>query len=436
MAKTNPRKSSTKKTPVKTSKRKLGNKLCQKCYLENPSNVRKCRNCGNTKFAPNFIKKIEKVFGNTYAQVTLPQEGEDQRITLYKWWPGGKSSFNINTIEQWEKIVETIQNKLVPFLGWESAKEVISEITEKGQNVSESKIDSLVKDYPDIIRKVFKKIDVDKWEESSYSEIVEILKEISELLAKTDSSFRKAFSDVVLHLPKENKRAIEDLAELLKKWSLKQITSVTNQVIERIQTLELFKDRILDDKTYEIRGDDSIHRILERAMWIIDERYWLLHSNETLRKIVGDEIVKSNKGNEKKRPDFVCGSIGDKIIIVELKRPSHSLDIEDMNQLENYLSIIEKKYSKSSFECYLIGKTISDELERKKKYRSSQFKVRTFADLIDDTEKRYKEYLESLDGGPKIAAVKSRRISSKKATGIRGKVKSKKKTQTPAPKKK
>lgn len=187
------------------------------------------------------------------------------------------------------------------------------------------------------------------------------------------------------------------MSELLKTWSLKQITSISNQVIERVRTLELFKDRVLDDRTYEIRGDDSIHRILERAMWIIDERYWLLHSNVTLRKIVGDEVVKANKGNEKKRPDFVCGSVGEKLIIVELKRPSHPLEIDDLNQLENYLSIIEQKHSGKTFECYLIGKTISAELERKKKYRGSQFKVRTFSDLIDDTEKRYKEYLQALD---------------------------------------
>lgn len=185
------------------------------------------------------------------------------------------------------------------------------------------------------------------------------------------------------------------MAELLKTWSLKQITSISNQVIERIRTLELFKDRVLDDKTYEIRGD-SIHRILERAMWIIDERYWLLHSNETLRKIVGNDVVKANKGNEKKRPDFVCGTVGNKLIIVELKRPLHPLTIDDINQLENYLSIIEQKFSAKSFECYLIGKTISPDLKNKMKYRGNQFRVRTFTDIIDDTEKRYKEFLKAM----------------------------------------
>lgn len=372
-------------------------KLCQKCHAENIVSASVCSACGNKKFAPEFIKKIEKVIGNTFAQVTLPKESKEKRITLYKWWPGGKASFNINNQEQWGKIVEIIQTRLIPYLGWQTKEELVAEITTISSKATNEQIEKLTKGYPDLIRKVLQKIDVTQWEESSYNDIADILKEISELLSKTDVGFRQAFSDVIMHLPKQGKRAIEDLSELLKTWSLKQITSISTQVIERIQTLELFKDRILDDKTYEIRGDDSIHRILERAMWIIDERYWLMHSNETLRKIVGNEIVKANKGNEKKRPDFVCGSVGDKLIIVELKRPSHALKIEDLNQLENYLSIIEQKHSGKSFECYLIGRTVSDELERKKKYRASHFKIKTFADLIDDTEKRYKEYLDSLN---------------------------------------
>lgn len=384
------RKIPPKKTALKSFK------ICQKCFSENDLKVRKCKNCRHTKFAPEFIKKIEKVIGNTYAQITIPKGSEDERITLYKWWPGGRTSFNINNQEQWEKIVDVIHTKLLPRLGWQAKAEIVKDIVAKGNRVSDKEIKKLTKGHPELIRKVLKEIDVTKWEESDYSDIRDILNEISELLAKTDAGFRQAFSEVVQHLPKQEKRAVEDLADLLKSWSLKQITSISSQVIERVRTLDLFKDRVLDNRTYEIRGNDSIHRILENAMWIIDERYWLLHSNETLRKIVGDEIVKKNKGNEKKRPDFVCGSVGEKLIIVELKRPSHSLEIEDLNQLENYLSIIEQKHSGRTFECYLIGKSISPELERKKKYRGSQFKVRTFSDLIDDTEKRYKDYLKTL----------------------------------------
>lgn len=124
-------------------------------------------------------------------------------------------------------------------------------------------------------------------------------------------------------LPKQKQRALEDLDLLLQGWSLHVITNVAQQVRSRIETIELFEKQVNDDRTYEITGDNSIHRILERAMWLVDERYWLLHSNRTLLTQIGKEMQKRDKKRYgKKRPDFVCGSYGQKLIILELKRPS------------------------------------------------------------------------------------------------------------------
>lgn len=70
----------------------------------------------------------------------------------------------------------------------------------------------------------------------------------------------------------------------------------------------------------------------------------------------------------------------------------------EMNQLENYLSIIEDHSGDSTktFEAYLVGKSISKDLSAKKKYRSTQFKIRTYTDLIDDVKHRYSEFYKTL----------------------------------------
>lgn len=256
----------------------------------------------------------------------------------------------------------------------------------------------LTKSYPDLVKKILKEVDLNEIEDSNYTEYADIINELSEIVAKTDTGFRQAFRNVVKKLPKQKKRAVEDLSELLETWTLKQITAVSTQVVERLQTLELFKEQVLDDRTYEIKGDKSIHRILERAMWIVDERYWLMHSNRTLRKIVEKTLSKKAKEFKDKRPDFVCGTVGAKLIIIELKRPSHELKKADLDQLENYLAIIdEHSTSHKSFEAYLIGQKISDDLKKRMKYRGSQFKLLTFSDLINDTEKRYKDYIKAME---------------------------------------
>lgn len=379
-------------------------KVCNKCGAENPLKAVTCSKpeCNSEKFAPEYIRKLEPITRNTFVQATLPADKKEERITLYKWWPGGKSSFNINTIEQWEKIRNAIEDKILPHLNWETKEKILSEIKEveksKDSVKEEEYLYKLTKSYPDLVKKILKEVDLNEIDDSNYTEYADIINELSEIVAKTDTGFRQAFRNVVKKLPKQKKKAIEDLSELLETWTLKQITAVSTQVVERLQTLELFKEQVLDDRTFEIKGDKSIHRILERAMWIVDERYWLMHSNRTLRKIVEKKLSEKAEEFKDKRPDFVCGTVGTKLIIIELKRPSHELKKADLDQLENYLTIIdEHSTSHKSFEAYLIGQKISDDLKKRMKYRGSQFKIMTFSDLIDDTEKRYREFIEAME---------------------------------------
>jgi len=182
---------------------------------------------------------------------------------------------------------------------------------------------------------------------------------------------------------------IKKTSELLSDINLHDLNTFAEIVKTRIEKLDFFKKIAKNPKTYEIRGKNSIHRFLENNMWILDERYWLMHSNQQLRTIVGEKIEK----DEKKRPDFVCGQVGSKLIIIELKRPSHELKVADIDQLEKYMKIIEQHFTDyKDYEGYLVGHKISDDLMKTIKYRSPKFKVRTYTDFISDAEKRYSEY--------------------------------------------
>lgn len=164
--------------------------------------------------------------------------------------------------------------------------------------------------------------------------------------------------------------------------------------------LKLFKERVLDERTHEIRGDGSIHRLLEQAMWIVDEHYWLMFSDNQLRSIVTKQLLKEDRNHELERPDFVCGAVDKKLIIIEIKRPSHTLTVKDLNQLERYVVLCEQYHTDhSGFDAILVGQKKSDDLERTLKVRGNRLKVKTYTDLIGDTERRYKSYLDALAAG-------------------------------------
>lgn len=377
-------------------------KVCNRCGGENGVTARKCVGCGSSKFAPPWVVAKRPINRQVGVEITIPNPEfgkAEKRITLSKWWPGGRASFHVPHVAQWQAIQSIINNELGPLLGWKTRKEVIAELADQKKSASSLKIsiNSLIKKQPEFIKDIVGAIDAKKLGKADFERLLEIFGSLADAMSNANTGFREAFLGVVKKLPAQKQRALEDLSLLLEGWSLQQVTSVAQEVRSRIQTIDLFKRQIRDPRTYEINGDNSIHRILERAMWLIDERYWLLLSNATLRTFIGDELSKRDRARySKKRPDFACGSVGEKLIIIELKRPAHTLEIEDVNQLETYLTVAEEYKTFRSCEAYLIGNKKGVELGRRMKHRSSSFQVLTYTDLIEDTELRYRDFLKSV----------------------------------------
>lgn len=377
-------------------------KICNKCGAENPLNARHCSSCKSERFAPAWVEAKRPINRQVSVEITRqnPKFGNaDPRITLSKWWPGGRTSYHIPNPAQWEEIEEIVNNQLGPLIGWKTKKQLVKDITEKKTKGSgkDSEYQALINAHPDVLKKLVASIEPTQLSQKDFNRVLEIFGDISDALTNANAGFRDAFLGVVKKLPKQKQRALEDLELLLEGWSLHVVTNVAQQVRARIETIELFEKQIQDTKTFEIQGDNSIHRILERSMWMVDERYWLLQSNKSLRTFIGDELSKRDRNKYgSKRPDFACGTVGNKLILLELKRPSHALSVQDLNQLETYTVIAEDYKNFSSYEAYLVGAKKDAELDRYLKRRSG-FKVLFFSDIVESTRDRYHEFLKTID---------------------------------------
>ena len=377
-------------------------KICNKCGVENALNAKKCKSCSSEKFAPAWIEAKRPITPNISIEVTRqdPKFGKPEpRITLSKWWPGGRHTYHIPNPSLWEEIETIINNDLAPLIGWKPKSKLINAIAEKKSSKPKDQPEykELIESHPDVLKKLVASIDPSQLSQKDFDRVIEIFGDISDALTNASAGFRDAFLGVVKKLPKQKQRALEDLELLLEGWSLHLVTNVAQQVRARIDTIELFEKQIQDPKTFEIFGDNSIHRIIERSMWMIDERYWLLQSNRSLRNFIGEEMSKRDKKKfGKKRPDFACGTVGNKLIILELKRPEHALCVDDLNQLETYTVIAEDYKNFSSYEGYLVGSKKDGELERYLKRRSG-FKVLFFSDIVESTRQRYSEFLKTIE---------------------------------------
>ena len=225
---------------------------------------------------------------------------------------------------------------------------------------------------------------------------------IYQILSAVDGSsqrFQLELKTLLEKIPKDKSstRGLEDLSEFMDKWNLHQITSLLSIVKSRLQTIETFEQMIHDEKTYEIRGDKSIHRILENSMWLVDDKYWIVSSNKSLRDFIRESIEKEDKKYSKKRPDFVCVDHDNKTIILEIKRPSVELKKEEIDQAVLYLRMVKKYRSqKKPIEVYLIGNTISEEARDIAELMPT-IKLQTYQDFLEKCRARYKQYLSVVE---------------------------------------
>ncbi len=388
------------KNPTKQKRRTR--KVCSSCGAENALNRADCGECGKVRFEPDWVVAKRPINRQLSVQVTKsnPEFGDVQeRITLSKWWPGGRATFHLPHQEQWDRIAEIIQSDLGPRLGWKATEDLVHEIkTEAKKSEADRDLTDIVRGGSGVLKQIVTAIDPAKISPKDFEALTQTLGEISDVATTANAGFREAFLSVVNKLPKQRQRALEDLDLLLQGWSLSVVTNVAQQVRGRLETIELFEKQVQDPRTFELKGENSIHRILERAMWLVDERYWLLFSNSTLRKQIGDAMSRQDKKRfGKKRPDFVCGTVDERLIILELKRPGHTLGVEDLNQLETYITVAEKYFKFRSYDGYLVGSKVGDEVRQRMKHRSRSFHVLPFSNLISDTKKRYHGFLESID---------------------------------------
>jgi hypothetical protein len=74
------------------------------------------------------MRRINRSLSVQVSAAHPSSDSTDDRLTLYKWWPGGKATFNINSPAQWEAIKQIVDVELAPFLGWRTADEIGADV--------------------------------------------------------------------------------------------------------------------------------------------------------------------------------------------------------------------------------------------------------------------------------------------------------------------
>lgn len=320
---------------------------------------------------------------------------EKNQITLFKRYSaaGGQQTvkFNIKGEEDWNSIRAAVE-KLWPELGDGASPDDLEEAVHKVSR--EMELLDLVAKYPEVLNNVPSDIDIFTLPDDQKNALRKLLA-VGGAVAQS----------VIQKLCEQPYEDLEGFVRILEELRLSTVNSLVSHVTSRLGFIDKFEQVILDDKSYERRGEDSVHNLLRANIWILDRNYSVLHDDETLKNIIYKEFHEEVGAGEpgSTRPDFLCMAskraagtvIPNKLVIIEIKRPSVTLNMDHITQLMGYKDVLDR-YSGDhieSFDCYLIGRE-RNQLLRSNDLSKSGYRVKTYTDFIREAREFYEEYLK------------------------------------------
>lgn len=189
------------------------------------------------------------------------------------------------------------------------------------------------------------------------------------------SSIKRAVESFEIQQKSDNKiQSLEaQIQRLIQKN--KKLEKINKQIRKKLIVLNILDSIIFDSQTREA----EIHKIFEKNLWILGDKYSIMSSNKTLKNTVRNFLGKRYKGDSaKSRPDLLLAQdIKDTYLLIEFKKPTHKLNRANECQTLVYRDELNTYFPNSSIEIMLIGGGIksnisSQNLREDVKYLSYQ----------------------------------------------------------------
>jgi Histidine kinase-, DNA gyrase B-, and HSP90-like ATPase len=147
---------------------------------------------------------------------------------------------------------------------------------------------------------------------------------------------------------------VRAIASILQEFGIVELSTISKQARLRKLFLNKLEQLIAIKETTE----EEMHSALAKNLWVFGRDYALLSSNTTLKSMIKSILgAKYDEPNADQRPDLFLGMNQSRnYTLIEFKRPSHSINRDDIVQAEKYRDALLSKLPNQSINILVIGK--------------------------------------------------------------------------------
>lgn len=197
----------------------------------------------------------------------------------------------------------------------------------------------------------------------------------------------------------------EKIMSLVNEWAFIEANNTMKIISGRLEMIETLENYVRENE-YE----KTIQEHLYRYPWLIHPTYISWEKETTLTKLLLDNFPEKYADDGRKRVDLICLGTGSDIYVIELKRPIHVLDYEDLTQMKRYVAFIKKHCHNPVTDIgisppirvfgYLIGGQITDDPLMTNEVisieRNGEMAISMYHTMIDRAKRLHKEFIDNL----------------------------------------
>lgn len=208
-------------------------------------------------------------------------------------------------------------------------------------------------------RRHFAEKSIDRVLKKFYNESDERIDTI--LSVMLDAFDKDDYFEVMQHIDDAKDQDIGQFAEALSEFGILEMSLISRQAQNRKQYLD-YVDRLSDN---EHTLEKNLHKTLENALWIFGNDYYLMSSNEGLKSTINKYCDKNYSGKKAaNRPDLLLSQdISNKYLLVEFKRPIHTINRDDENQAIKYRDELFSYLGKVPMDILVVGGRVDSSID-------------------------------------------------------------------------
>lgn len=149
-----------------------------------------------------------------------------------------------------------------------------------------------------------------------------------------DAMEHDEYWEVLREIERSSRTGVQLFAESLGHFGILEMALISRQAQSRLSFLNYLDQLAANPDTREM----EMHTALQNNLWVFGAEFSFLSSNMTLQRILQEKIgLKFTGANASHRPDLLLLSqFGSKYMLIEFKRPNHTITRDDQFQAEKY----------------------------------------------------------------------------------------------------